>query len=166
MEQGPESPQHLLSPPSQLPPSLRLSAVFFGGSYKAVGILRATLTQEPVYSRETVAPRSRGLTQGPTENQSRAEPWSLGFSLPHLSQTHRCSAPGARRAKPPGLCRALRPPCKRRTPLGTPGGLHRGSAGPPRTSLAVLRRRGVQCELMGHPGLTWEPADALGWAVV
>lgn len=162
MDQGPESPQHVLSPPSQLPPSLRLQAVSFGGSQKAAGILRATLTQQPIYSGETAAPRGRGLAQGTAENQSKAEPWSLGFSPPHLSQTHRCSAPGARRAKPPGLCRTPRLPCGHRTPSGMPGGLHRGSAGVPRTSPASLRSRGVQRELVGHPGLTWEPADALG----
>ena len=100
--------------------------------------------------------------------------WSLGSSYAsyppspsHLSQTHRRSDPGARRAKAPGRYRAPHLPCRHRTPSGMPGGLRRGSVGDPRVSVVSLRRGGVQCELWPHLGtVRWSGGFGRGMADV
>ena len=68
----------------------------------------------------------------------------LPLATPYLSQTHRRSAPGAQRAKAPGPCRGPHPPCRRRPPLGLPGGQHRGPAGGRKTSAASLQEGGCR----------------------
>lgn len=144
-----ESSRPTLSPPSTAPTKSEAQAVSY---WRVIGRHRDSYRlslNTPVHNRK-LRPQEGGETCRRSHSQSGcwapATPPALQPPT-HLSQTRRRSAPGARRGKAPGQCRAPHPPCRRRTPSGLPGGLRRGSAGVLRVSVVSLRRGGAQCEL-------------------
>lgn len=154
------------SPASSKPENLRLGP--FGGSWAVLE--RLCLNTRIHYIAGTPRPQGAGGSPTcPTASRSRQSPgpWALAGrpppATPYLSQTRRRSAPGAQRAKAPGLCRGPHPPCRRRPPSGLPGGQRRGSAGGRRTSAASLWGEGFQGELLGDLELSREPIGASGF---